>query len=199
MSSFQPPSSAPGANLAEHRLAGPAAEVVEHLLLHEAIDSFGDLPADATQRVVRTIAGEPDDPADRRRSAGASDRPRDRVHDIEQHRDARFVVGEVDDDDPMVVAEDVEPARGTHPCRDERRRPSGPRRAMRQGPRAAPAAASEFATLCRATPPRAMGTAAGRRFAAIDRRRPPRSGPRGRGRRGRRPEGGAEHAPIGRP
>ena len=99
-----------GPDLAEHRLAGPPAQVVEHLLLDEPVHPLGDLAPDAAERVVRPVAGEPDDRADRGAPAVRPVRSGDGLDDVEEHGDARLVVGEVDDDHAPVVAEDVQPA-----------------------------------------------------------------------------------------
>ena len=99
----------PGHQLADDRLGGPAAQVPEGLLDRDPLGALGGDPADATERVVGPVAGGPDDRGDRRRPTGRA--RRDALGDVEDGGHARLVVGEVDDDDPVAEAVQVEPAR----------------------------------------------------------------------------------------
>ena len=110
----------PGHQLADDRLRGPAAQVLERLLDRDPLGALGRDPADAPERVVGPVAGGPDDRGDRRRPTGRA--RGDALGDVEDGGHARLVVGEVDDDDPAAEAVQVEPAR----------RPFGVGREMRQ-------------------------------------------------------------------
>ena len=98
-----------GEDLADDRLAAPAAEVLQRLLDRDPLGPLAGDPADAPQRVVRPIARGPDDRGHRRRPArGAAGDP---LGDVEDRVDPGLVVGEVDDHDPRPEPEQVQPAR----------------------------------------------------------------------------------------
>ena len=169
------------ADLAEHRLPRPAAEVVEHLLLHEPVGARCDQPAHAPERVVRPVAGEPHDERHARSAAlaialAAADRSRDRLGHIEQDRRRPPRCGRSRRSRPALVPEHVEAPAGVLGVGQEGAQArAAPARASRPWPRAAPAAARAFATLWRAIPPSTTGTSA--RFAR-GRHRSPSASPR---------------------
>ena len=89
----------------------------ESAVMVEPDDSAGAAPlqhggdlADAPQRVVRPVAGGPDDHRDRRGTAGSA--PGDPLRDIEHGGDPGLVVGEIDDHHALPDAEQVQPTRG---------------------------------------------------------------------------------------
>ena len=98
-----------GQQLADDRLRRPAAQVPQGLLDGDPLRPFRGDPADAPERVVRPVAGGPDDHRDRGRPTGSA--PGDPLGDVEHRRDAGLVVGEVDDDHLRPQAEQVQPAR----------------------------------------------------------------------------------------
>ena len=99
----------PGHDLADHRLAAPAPEVLERLLDGDPLGTLRGDPADPAECVVRPISGGADDRGHGRRSPGGAGR--DPLGDVEDRGHARLVVGEVDDHDAGPEPEQVEPAR----------------------------------------------------------------------------------------